>query len=93
MEVQWPDLINGLFELCAGSLLALNVRQLHRDKRVQGVHILPTIVFAAWGYYNLYFYPHLGQWLSFLGGIVMVTLNTIWIGQMVYFHPKRLSWR
>jgi len=63
-----PDLINGLFEFAGAFALALNVRQLWRDKEVKGVHPIPTAFFAAWGLWNLFYYPHLGQYWSLAGG-------------------------
>jgi len=83
--MEWQDALNGSYELFAGALLWLNVRQAYRDKAVRGVHLVPTAVFTSWGYWNLYYYPHLNQWLSFVGGLVMVTLNTVWLIQLVYY--------
>jgi hypothetical protein len=63
-----PDLINGLFEFC-GSLAAWwNVRALWKDKHFSGVRIAPTLFFTSWTVWNLYYYPHLGQWISFFAG-------------------------
>lgn len=86
--LSWQDLLNGSYEMFAGALLYLNVRQAFRDKQVRGVHVLPTAVFASWGFWNLYYYPHLNQWWSFLGGVVMVFFNSIWLGQLVYYNYK-----
>ena len=83
-----PDQINGCFEVVAGLLLTLNVIRLHRDKQVRGVHIAPMAFMAIWGFWNLYFYPYIGAPWSFLGGIVVVVVNTIWVGQMVYYKKK-----
>ena len=50
--------------------------------------------FAAWGYWNLYYYyPSLDQWWSFWGGVGVVTMNTIWLGQLIYYsqHPSGLK--
>ena len=80
-----PDLINGLFELGGGLLIAMNVRQILKDKTVKGVYWPATAFFTAWGLWNLYFYPSLGQWLSFAGGLVIVTFNTLWIGLTIYY--------
>ena len=80
-----PDLINAVFEMGGGVLLFLNVRGIYRDKEVKGVRILPTSFFMIWGVWNLYFYPAVGCLLSFIGGIVIVTMNTIWVGQMIYY--------
>lgn len=83
-----PDLVNGLFELCGGLLLWTNVRALHKAKRFEGVAIAPTAFFAAWGVWNLFYYPHLGQTLSFVGGLVVVSANIVWVAQMVYYKGR-----
>lgn len=79
------DIVNGLFELIGGLLLFLNCRRLYRDKQLKGVSVLPTMFYAAWGYWNLYYYPSLGQWLSFYAGIVVVTANTTWVALALYY--------
>jgi hypothetical protein len=83
--VSIPDLINGLFESTGAFFILLSVLKLHRDKKVRGVHWLHTSFFAAWGYWNLYYYPHLGQWFSFWGGIGITVTNTVWVLQLIYY--------
>jgi hypothetical protein len=83
--VNWPDLINGLFELAGGFALLANVLRLHRDKELKGVHWAPTLFFTSWGLWNLYFYPAVGAWFSFAGGLVIVVINTIWLAQIAYY--------
>lgn len=83
------DLINSLFESCSGLLLWNNVRILFKDKQVKGVSIFTTAVFCAWGYWNLYYYPFLEQWMSFLGGILVVSANTIWVALAVCYSRKK----
>lgn len=80
-----PDLINGVFEVGGGFFLLMNVRQMYRDKEVKGVHILPTVFFASWGYWNLFYYSNLSQWFSFFGGIFLVCVNTWWLYLMWYY--------
>ena len=87
----WPDIINGSSELFGAVLLLTNVVRLHRDKFVQGVHWTPTAFFTAWGLWNLFYYPHLGQWFSFVGGLAIVVVNAIWLGQFVYYVRGRNS--
>jgi hypothetical protein len=58
------DAVNAGFELVAALLTWRNVLQLYRDKQVKGVYWPAWAMFAAWGLWNLYYYPHLGQWLS-----------------------------
>ena len=84
------DLINGCFELFGGMFIALSIIRLRKDKQVRGVNWLHPAFFTVWGWWNLYYYPHLGQWCSFVGGIVIVVLNTIWILQMVYYERQSI---
>jgi hypothetical protein len=85
MVIHIPDLINGVFELGGGLLLFwFNVRAILRDKKVRGVHWAPVVWFDLWGYWNLFYYPHLGQMLSFMGGCIIVSANTVWLS---------LAWR
>lgn len=76
---QLPDLINGLFEFSGALFNCLNVRAIFRDKKISGVHWSPVVLFSAWGLWNLYYYPHLHQWLSFTGGLAIVSTNLIWL--------------
>ena len=62
-----------------------HVRRVLKDKAVAGVSILATMFFALWGVWNLYYYPHLGQWFSFAGGVAIVIGNCCWIGSMLYY--------
>jgi len=80
-----PDIINGLFEFIGSLMLWRNVRQLYRDKQIKGVTWGTTTFFMMWGYWNMFFYPHLNQWFSFLGGCSITLANTVWVGQMVYY--------
>lgn len=77
--MNWPDMINGLFELFGGILLWKNVSKLYHDKQLRGVFWFPTAFFGLWGYWNLYYYPSLNQWASFSGGMVIVSANTAWV--------------
>jgi len=76
---QSPDLINGLFESIGGLLNFTNVYRLAKDKTLKGVYYFPTIFFSVWGIWNLFYYPHLSQWLSFTGGLIIVLANLLWV--------------
>jgi hypothetical protein len=75
----WPDWVNGGFELFGGLVNWLNVAAVFRDKKVRGVSSAPAMVFTAWGLWNLFYYPHLSQWWSFAGGLVIVAANMAWV--------------
>jgi hypothetical protein len=83
------DLINGLFELASGLFCIINIFVLVRDKTIKGVSWIPTFFYAAWGGWNLYFYPSLGQILSFWGGIVIFGVNLIWLSLLFYYKYRK----
>jgi len=80
------DIINGLFEFSGSLFLLTNVRRMSIDKKLKGVHWLPTAFFTSWGLWNLFYYPHLNQWCSFVGGLCIVMVNSIWLCQIIYYH-------
>ena len=82
------DTINGLFEFISGMFLWHSVYILFKDKTVKGVSIISTSVFSAWGMWNLYYYPFLGQWMSFLGGINIFTANIVWVFLAIKYTQK-----
>ena len=84
------DLINGAFELLGGFFILNHCRVVVKDKCVAGVSVISTIFFTGWGVWNLYYYPSLGQWASFVGGLFIVAANMVWIGLMLKYRkgPK-----
>ena len=84
-----PDLINGLFEALAGFAILNNCRVLYHDKIFKGISLWSTVFFTSWGFWNLYYYPHLNQIISFMGGLLIVGANVLWVGLMLYYrqHP------
>lgn len=79
------DLVNGLFELGGAILTCLSVRRLHRDKQVQGFHPAPWAFITLWGYWNCWFYPVNGLWLSFAGGLALASVNTVYLAMLAYY--------
>jgi len=85
-----PDLLNGIFEFVGSIMLWLNVRRLYIDKQTMGVNGLTVGFFTSWGFWNLFYYPNLGQWYSFAGGISIVVANTVWLILMLYYKYRKL---
>lgn len=84
-----PDFINGCFELFAGVFVLNHCRVLYQDKMVRGASVVSTVFFFVWGLWNLYYYPHLEQWWSFAGGILIVSANFLWVGMMFYYGRRK----
>lgn len=82
--MQLPDLINACFEGGIGILGWTNVHALWRDREVKGTNWVLQFWVTAWGLFNLYYYPHLGQWLSFIGGLSIFGANAVWISSYSY---------
>ena len=80
-----PDMINGSFEFIAAPFILLSIFKLRREKEVRGVSYLHVAYFTSWSFWNLFYYPHLGQWASFVGGILVAFINFIWLIQLIYY--------
>ena len=79
------DLVNGLFEALAGLFVLNHCRVLRRDRAVAGVSIASVVFFTAWGVWNLFYYPALGQSLSFIGGLFVVVANGLYVGMLLSY--------
>jgi len=84
----WQDKVNGLFELLGGLFIMLSCIRLYKDKKVRGVSVVAITYFTLWGYWNIHYYPHLNQWVSFIGGLCVVIVNTTWLIMMIYYIRK-----
>lgn len=82
------DVINGIFEFGMACMLALSVVRLWRDRCVNGWSVWSVVWPTAWGYWNLYYYPSLGQWVSTVGGVLVVIVNSTWIVLAVRFSRR-----
>lgn len=81
------DLTNALFEMGGAVMTFANLRRLWIDKQVAGVDWRVVGFWSAWGFWNLAYYPHLGQWLSTAAGAVLALGNTAWV--VLYLHLRR----
>jgi len=84
----WQDCVNGVYELLGAPFILMSVFALYRAKKVRGISWIHVLFFSSWGYWNLYYYPHLNQWWSFAGGLALVAVNTFWLGQILYYNKK-----
>lgn len=85
MMQQWPDVVNGTFELGGGFMLLKNIIRLRKDRMVRGVDWKVQMWFLGYGLWNMFYYPHLGQWCSFAGGVLVVVMNGIWLLYARYY--------
>ena len=79
------DLGNGLFECLGGFFIMLSIIKLYREKKVAGISWLHVGFFAAWGWWNLYFYPSVGCWFSTVGGIGVVVTNSVYLAMILHY--------
>ena len=84
----WQDVINGLYELFGAPFIVLSILRLLKDKAVKGVDWRAVAFFSTWSMWNLYYYPHLEQWASFFGGILIAIVQLIWLVLMIYYIRK-----
>ena len=88
MSIQ--DFINGSFESLGSWFILTSIVKLYKDKKVRGVSYFHIGFFSLWGLWNLYYYPYLSQWFSFVGGCGIAITNSIYTGLLIYYsiHDK-----
>lgn len=84
----WQDNVNGMFEFLSGFFILLHCLKMYQDKKVRGVSMLAAVYFTSWSYWNLHYYPNLGQWYSFIGGGFTTICHTIWLSMILYYIRK-----
>ena len=82
------DVINALFEFSGTGFIGVSIWRIAREKAVAGVSWTSPAFFFIWGLWNLVYYPSLGQWWSFAGGMCLSTANAIWIAQLLYYSAR-----
>lgn len=82
------DLINALFEFGMALTICLSGWKLHKEKSVRGFHWSQVAFPTAWGIFNLFYYPSLGQNLSFFGGVAVVTCNLCYLSAIWTYRDK-----
>lgn len=85
------DVMNALFEFIGGLFLWMNVITLYKDKATKGIYYPTVIFFFLWGVWNLWYYPSLNQWWSFVGGVWLATANLVWILLFMYYKRKEVK--
>lgn len=82
-----PDIINALFEFTGAYLTWQNFRRVRRDQGYAGIYWPAVAFFLGWGLWNLFYYPHLGQWWSAAAGAALCITNFCWLGAMWWYGP------
>jgi len=73
------DLINSLFEAFSSLFIFNHCRVLLKQKAVSGVSVLSVGFFAIWGVWNMFYYSHLNQILSFYFGMLVIVSNATYV--------------
>lgn len=79
------DIINACFEFFAAIVLLLNIRAILKDKTVQGVSILPSVIFCVWGFWNIIYYSSLHQTASAIAAGFVGVVNLVWLTLVGYY--------
>ncbi len=89
MSLLAPDHINGGFELF-GTFAALHSSwSIYKDKGYSGLSIVSVSFFTLWGFWNCFYYPHLGQDFSFYAAICLAAANMLYVSLLFYYGKKK----
>jgi hypothetical protein len=83
-----PDVINGGFEALGFFAVMFSCIRLMRDREVKGVSLVTTSFFTSWGFWNLYYYPHLGQSLSGAAAAAVCAANLFWCALILRYRGR-----
>jgi hypothetical protein len=83
-----PDGINGAFEVIGSVAVWANFCAVVKDRGYAGTRWPMMVFFMSWGMWNLYFYPHLGQAISFYASWSLSLANASVLAAMIYFGKK-----
>lgn len=79
------DLTNALFELGASAAIWISIFKVWEDKFVAGISWLTILFFTTWGFWNLYYYYDLEQYLSWYAGMAMAVTNVVYLYSLIKF--------
>jgi hypothetical protein len=79
------DIINAFFPFVGAGLVALNIKQLYNDKEVKGIHWFPPLFFYTGQAWGVYFFYSLGQYYSFVGASILLSVSMVWYTMMIYY--------
>jgi hypothetical protein len=82
------DVGNGTFELVGGLVVWQNVRRIRCDKQIRGADWRVTAFFTFWCGWNLWYYPSLNQWLSFVGAFAVGVANATWLFYAIKYRKR-----
>lgn len=86
--MNYPDLINGLFEAFGSFAILLSVLKILQTKSSKGAHWLTTFFFTSWGLWNLYYYYSLEQYFSWYAGMAVVVVNAAYLWFLLRYYSK-----
>ena len=88
-EVISPDVINGLFEVFGSVATWMNFAAIVKDKGYAGTRLPMMLFFLTWGFWNLFFYSHLFQWVSLYASILLTAGNVANVAAMLRYGRKK----
>lgn len=82
------DLVNAVFESAAAFFVYLSVRRVWQHRAVRGISIIGVGYFTLWGFWNLYYYPALGQPISAAAAIAVCVMNCAYLASLIYWRKQ-----
>ena len=77
-----------MFETGGAWFTWMNAWKLYQHKQIRGAYWPAWFFFAAWGLFNLWYYPALGQWYSFTAESILVIGNLLWCALAVRYRKN-----
>lgn len=82
------DFIMGLIQLVSAGFMGISVWQLYKAKLVRGISAITVSFWVAWGFWDLYYFPSLGQWWAFAGAVAVTLINMLYVYLIVTYNRR-----
>lgn len=83
-----PDGVNAAFGFVSMWIIVINIVKLYKDKEVKGLHWIAPAFYTTWALWNLYYYAHLAQRISFLTGVGTAISYVVYLSMVLYYVRK-----
>lgn len=82
------DIIHSIFGIAIALFTCFNILKLYKDNKVKGVSIIFVIFLCVFNSWNIFYLFSLNQTFAAISGVLVLIVNSIWFGQMLYYLRK-----
>lgn len=87
--INWFDTTNAGFEIGGSIAIWMDIFQILKDKRIDGLNVWARLFYTVWAIWSVYYYFYLAQWFSFWFAFPLAIGSLIWFGLMIKYRKNK----